>query len=73
MKKNDFLFELKDALMVEDVVFDDTTEIHLTSLSTLSVIAFFDENFDKQVKASELRNVHSVKDLIRLIGEENIE
>jgi acyl carrier protein len=59
--------------MVEDVVFDDTTEIHLSSLSTLSLIAFIDENFDKQVKASELRNLHSVKDLIQLIGEENIE
>jgi acyl carrier protein len=72
MKKSDFFSELKNALMVDDIEIDDKTEIHLTSLTTLSVIAFIDENFDKQIKASDLKNVHNVFELISLIGLENI-
>ena len=72
MKRSDFFSELKDALMLDDIEINETSEIHLTSLSTLSIIAFIDENFDKQVKASDIRNIHSVSDLMELIGNENI-
>lgn len=71
MKRSDFFSELKDALMIDDDL-NDNSEIHLTSLSTLSIIAFLDENFDRQAKASDIRNVHSVADLIMLIGKEHI-
>jgi acyl carrier protein len=72
MKRADFFSELKDTLMIDNVDIDENTEIHLTSLSTLSIIAFLDEYFDKQVKAIEIRNIHSVSDLIKLIGKEHI-
>ncbi len=71
MTRTDFLSELKDTLMTDDDL-NENSEIHLTSLSTLSIIAFLDENFDKQAKASEIRNIHSVSDLINLIGKEHI-
>jgi acyl carrier protein len=73
MKKLDFYSELKDALMIDEVEFNDKTGINLTSLATLSVIALIDENFDKQVKASDLKNVRVVSDLINLIGSENLD
>lgn len=73
MKKSAFLSELKNALMIEAEVIDETTQVHLTSLSTLSVIAFIDEYFNKQVNASDLRNIKNIADLIVLIGPENID
>ena len=73
MKKSDFFSELKDALMLDDIEINETSEIHLTSLSTLSIIAFIDENFDKQVKATDIKNIHSVSDLINLIGADRLE
>jgi len=65
--------DLKEALMIEDAEINEATEIHLTSLSTLSVIAFIDENFDKQVRASDLKSIQNISSLINLIGKENIE
>lgn len=73
MKKSVFLSELKDALMIEAEVIDETTQVQLTSLSTLIVIAFIDEYFSKQVEASALRNIKNIADLIVLIGPENID
>jgi acyl carrier protein len=73
MKKSDFFQELNNALMVNDTVLTDKSEIHLTSLSTLSIIAFIDEYFGKQVKASDLKSIQNVTDLINLIGTENID
>jgi acyl carrier protein len=72
MKKSDFFLELKDALMSEDDEINENTEIHLTSLTTLSIIAFIDENFDKQVKSVDLKSVRNVSRLIDLIGRENV-
>ncbi len=65
--------DLKEALMIEDAEINEATEIHLTSLTTLSVIAFIDENFDKQVRASDLKSIQNISSLINLIGKENIE
>jgi len=73
MKRADFFSELKDTLMIDNVDIDENTEIHLTSLSTLSIIAFLDEYFDKQIKVIEIRNIHSVSDLMSLIGTEHFE
>jgi acyl carrier protein len=73
MEKSVFLSELQDALMLEDETLQENSSIQLTSLTLLSVIAFFDEKFNKQVNTADLRNVQSVTDLIQLIGNENIE
>jgi acyl carrier protein len=73
MKKSDFLAELKDALMEESKPLNIDSPIQLTSLTTLSVIVLIDENFDKQVSASELKNVSTPGELMKLIGVENFE
>lgn len=65
-----FFDELKEALELEGKI-DETTQIHLTSLSTLAIIAFVDENFDKRIKVADLKKVNIVADLIQLIGIEN--
>jgi len=73
MKKSDFFNELKDALMFEDGELNEDTSIQLTSISTLSIIVLIDENFDKQVKASDLKNVATPGELMQVIGIENFE
>ena len=71
MDKNSFFDELRDILEIEDDIIKEETEIHLTSLSTLSIMAFIYENFEKQFKASDLKNLDNVKELMILIGSEN--
>lgn len=71
MEKNIFYGEIKDILEIEDDVIHEETEIQLTSLSTLSIMAFIDENFEKQVKPTDLQKVTSVRNLMDLIGREN--
>jgi acyl carrier protein len=70
MEKAKFFTELKDTLELDGIV-NENTILHLTSLATLSVIVFIDENFSKQIKAVELKNVYSVGTLMELIGMEN--
>jgi acyl carrier protein len=71
MEQKSFFNELYDILEIEDDELNEETAINLTSLATLSVMAFVYENFEKQVKASELQKVKYVKDLMSLIGAEN--
>ena len=73
MKKDVFLNELKELLEIEEANFLENTPINLTSIATLSVIVFVDENFNKQIKANNLKNVNSPLDLMILIGLEKFE
>lgn len=68
MKKEDFLSELEEVLELDGLT--ENSELLLSSLNILSIIAFIDENFDKQFKAVEIKNIKSVSDLIKLIGED---
>jgi acyl carrier protein len=70
MDKQFFIKELQETLELEGKM-DETTQIHLTSLSTLAIIAFVDENFEKRVKVADLKNINTVADLMKLIGIEN--
>jgi acyl carrier protein len=72
MDRNTFINEVKDILEIEDDELIAESEIHLTSLSTLSMMAFIYENFDRQVKASELQKISQLKDLMNLIGYDNL-
>jgi acyl carrier protein len=72
MEKTIFFEELKDTLELDGIV-DETTILHLTSLAILSVIVLVDENFDKQIRTVDLKNVNSVKSLMDLIGLEKFE
>lgn len=73
MKKDVFLNELKEQLEIEDANFLEYTPLNLTSIATLSVIVFVDENFNKQLNASDLKSVRSPQDLMILIGLENFD
>jgi acyl carrier protein len=73
MDKNSILNELKDVLEIEDEVINEESGVHLTSLSKLSVMAFIYENFEKQIKPSELENINKIQDLMDLIGSENMD
>jgi acyl carrier protein len=72
MKKAFFFEELKDTLELEGIV-KETTILHLTSLAILSVIVLVEENFDKQIRTVDLKNVSTVVSLMELIGLENFE
>ena len=72
MKKEDFFEKLIDTLELENEDIDYKTKIHLDSLSTLSVIVFLHENFNKRVSAEELKKVSSVKDIVKIVGKDKI-
>ena len=71
MKKAKFFEELKETLELDGEI-NEKTPINVTSLAILSLIVFIDENFDKQISATELKKVACVNDLIMLIGPGNI-
>jgi len=71
----EFLEELTELLEVEEAVTLDTSFEGMDeydSLAVMSLIAFIDENFDKTISGEKLSNVKGVKELITLIGEDNI-
>ena len=72
MERINFFDQLKDVLELDGIV-NENTILHLTSLATLSVIVLVDENFDKQIKATDLKNVSSVQGLMDLIGINNFD
>jgi acyl carrier protein len=75
MDRAEFLEELTELLEVEEAVTADTSFEGMEeydSLAVMSLIAFIDENFDKTISGVELSNVKGVKELITLIGEDNI-
>lgn len=73
MKTRDLINDIKEMLEIEDQVVVLDTPLHFSSLETLSLIVFIDENFDKQFKASQLREVNTIGDLVKLIGKEYFE
>jgi len=66
MNKEKFMKELAEVLELE--MLTESSSLELDSLHTLAIIVFVDENFDKQLTAEELKSIHSVNDLISLIG-----
>jgi len=71
MKKQDLFTALEEYLELSNL--NEDSSLALTSIDILSVIALIDENFDMQIKASELKDVKSVSDLILLIGTDKFE
>jgi acyl carrier protein len=70
MRKDKFFAELKEALDLNDLEVSESTPLNISSLQNLSIIAFIDENFNKTIKAVELKNI---EDIIKLIGSEYFE
>lgn len=73
MKKEDFFTKLAEVLELEDQEINEGSALHLTSLMTLSLISFLDEQFGVRVKAADLQNTDSVAKLMDLIGNEKLE
>jgi len=71
MKRIDFYNEIKQALELDDKNVNEKTPIHLSSLQILSLIAFTDEKFEKQIKIVDLAEVKNISDLMTLIGLKN--
>jgi len=71
MKKADFYTKLSDELELEEKTISEKTPFHLTSLRTLMLIAFVDENFNKRIKVVDLKDVKTIADLMNLIGIQN--
>jgi len=79
MKIENFIYELKDALEIEDKDKEITLETDLRyveeydSLSVLAIIAMIDKNFGKQIPSSDFAKVTTVSSLMDLIGKEYFE
>ena len=71
MKKADFYTKLSDELELEEKTISEKTPFHLTSLRTLMLIAFVDENFNKRIKVVDLKEVKTIADLMNIIGIQN--
>lgn len=71
MDKIKFFEELKEILEIDDENFNEDSKLNLTSILMLSIVVFVDENFNKQIKGSDLKEINKVKDLMILIGLEN--
>jgi acyl carrier protein len=71
MKKKDFYTEIKQALELSEKTVTGNTPIQLTSLQTLAVIAFADDNFRRRVKIADLKDVRTISDLMAVIGMDN--
>lgn len=72
MKRTDFFNEIRDILELGYEV-DEETQIHMTSILILSFIALIDEKFNLQVKASDLRKISTVGDIMNLVGLEKFD
>lgn len=77
MKKQDFLYELKEALEFDNVKFSEETDFNkiegFDSLHVMMIIAFVDNKFGKRLTAKQLFNISNVRSLMELIGIENFE
>lgn len=71
MKKELFFEQLQEIMEVDDEIGESTNlkEIEeYDSLAVLSLIAFFDEKFQKKVEAESFEKVETVRDLMELVG-----
>ena len=78
MKKSEFIAKLKEALEIDrnEKITEDTNLRDLeefNSLGALVVIATVDEIFAKELSADDLRNVTTVRSLIKIIGEDKFD
>lgn len=72
MKKELFLEEIKEILLLEETNITADTSIEIDSMASLLLIAFFDEKFSKSITQDEIKEMKQVNDLINFIGTENL-
>ena len=71
MQITEFIEKLAEAIEIEDVaalradtIFKDLEE--WSSLSVMLIIAFFDEEFDKQIEEKDIHSAITINDLYQL-------
>ena len=72
MKKELFLEEIKEILLLEETNITADTSIEIDSMASLLLIAFFDEKFSKSITQDEIKEMKQIDDLINFIGTENL-
>ena len=78
MKREEFIDRLKETLEIDSSkrITEDTDLRELAeydSLGVLTVIAMVDEIFGEELSASDLDNVATVRDLIKVVGEDRFD
>ena len=72
MTKKEFYNEVKEILLIDDDVHDDTV-IVVDSMESLLLIAFFDENFSVTIPHHKIKALKKVSDLVELAANNLIE
>lgn len=72
MKKEEFIEEIKEILLIENKV-DENTGIEVDSMASLLLIAFYDENFGKTITQEEIKKFKKISDCIHFAGIENFD
>ena len=73
MKTDNFIKGIQETLELEDKEIKINSPLNITSLGTLSLIVYIDENFNKRCNVKDLREVNTISDLMNLIGQEHFE
>ena len=78
MKREEFIDRLKETLEIDSSkrITEDTDLRQLAeydSLGVLTVIAMVDEIFGEELSADDLENVATVRDLIKVVGEDRFD
>jgi hypothetical protein len=73
MEKKEFFRKLGNELELESGEINESSPLHLTSLSILSLVSFLDEHFEARVKAKDLIGLDSVDKLMNIIGRDKFE
>tara|TARA_B110000093_G_C12792379_1_gene335245 strand:- start:28 stop:249 length:222 start_codon:yes stop_codon:yes gene_type:complete len=72
MKKEQFLEEIKEILLLDEQNITKETQIEVDSMSSLLLIVFFDENFSKTLSQEKIKKIKKIADLIDIVGENNL-
>ena len=70
MTKKEFLTEIKEIMLLDDI--SESTDIEVDSMASLMLIAFLDENFSVSINQEQIKLIKSVNDIMGLIGEHNL-
>lgn len=77
MTKEEFIRRIENDLEITGTQLTESTSIssidEWDSLAAMTVLAIIDENFNLNFSISELNEVSSIGDIIRLVGEDQFE
>ena len=71
MNREKIIFEISEILMLEEGFDIDNTQIEFDSLSSLMLIEFLDSNFNIVISREEIKELHLLSDVLKLIEKKN--